>query len=143
MIPQSGPGLTLTMLLLFAVIWAYPICQTVSELSALMPSEGGIYVWVKEALGEFWGFSISWWGTVSIYLSTATYVVLIVNYAQHFIPALTDPTIAFFTKLGIVVIFILVNLMGLKDVYKRQVIKVPAAILHYKKYGWLRNITRG
>lgn len=115
MIPQSGPGMTLTMLILF-VIWAFPICQTVSELSALMPSEGGIYVWVKEALGEFWGFSISWWGTISIYLSTATYVVLIVNYAQHFIPALTDPTIAFFTKLGIVVIFILVNLMGLKEV---------------------------
>lgn len=129
MIPQSGPGLTLTMLLLFAVIWAYPICQTVSELSALMPSEGGIYVWVKEALGEFWGFSISWWGTVSIYLSTATYVVLIVNYAQHFIPALTDPTIAFFTKLGIVVIFILVNLMGLKEVgYVSSVLSIAILV---------------
>lgn len=129
MIPQSGPGLTLTMLLLFAVIWAYPICQTVSELSALMPSEGGIYVWVKEALGEFWGFSISWWGTVSIYLSTATYVVLIVNYAQHFIPALTDPTIAFFTKLGIVVIFILVNLRGLKEVgYVSSVLSIAILV---------------
>jgi len=116
MIPVSGPGLTIIMLIVMAVIWAYPICQTVSELSALMPAEGGIYVWVKEALGEFWGFCISWWGTVSIYLSTATYVVLIVNYASDFIPALTDPTIAFFTKLGIVVIFICINLLGLKEV---------------------------
>lgn len=66
MIPTSGPGLTLTMLVLFAIIWAYPICQIVSELSALMPSEGGIYVWVKEALGEFWGFCMSWWGTISM-----------------------------------------------------------------------------
>ena len=23
-----------------------------------------------------------------------------------------------------------------------EVVKVPAAILHYKKYGWLKNITR-
>lgn len=116
MIPTSGPGLTIAMLIIFAIVWAYPICQTVSELSALMPSEGGIYVWVKEALGEFWGFCISWWGTVSIYLSTATYVVLIVGYAADFIPALNDPFIAFIVKLGIVAFFIVINLMGLKEV---------------------------
>lgn len=116
MISTSGPGLTIAMLVVFAIIWAYPICQTVSELSALMPSEGGIYVWVKEALGEFWGFCMGWWGTVSIYLSTATYVVLIVDYAADFIPALTDPFIEFIVKLAIVAFFIIMNLMGLKEV---------------------------
>ncbi len=116
MLPGSGPGLTLIMLVLFAVIWAHPISQVVSELSALMPAEGGIYVWVKEALGEFWGFCMGWWGTVSIYLSSAAYVVLIVGYAGKFIPALNDPTIAFFAKLGIVVFFTIINLMGLKEV---------------------------
>ena len=116
MISMSGPGLTVTMLIVFAIIWAYPICQTVSELSAVMPSEGGIYVWVKEALGEFWGFCMGWWGTVSIYLSTATYVVLIVGYAADFIPALRDPFIEFIVKLAIVVFFIVINLMGLKEV---------------------------
>ena len=64
MLPGSGPGLTVIMLMVFAVVWAHPISQIVSELSALMPSEGGIYVWVKEALGEFWGFCMGWWGTV-------------------------------------------------------------------------------
>lgn len=116
MISTSGPGLTVAMLVVFAIIWAYPICQTVSELSALMPSEGGIYVWVKEALGEFWGFCMGWWGTVSIYLSTATYVVLIVDYAADFIPALTDPFIEFIVKLAIVAFFIIMNLLGLKEV---------------------------
>ena len=81
-----------------------------------MPSEGGIYVWVKEALGEFWGFCMGWWGTVSIYLSTATYVVLIVDYAADFIPALTDPFIEFIVKLAIVAFFIIMNLLGLKEV---------------------------
>lgn len=116
MISTSGPGLTIAMLIVFAIIWAYPICQTVSELSAIMPSEGGIYVWVKEALGEFWGFCMGWWGTVSIYLSTATYVVLIVDYAADFIPALTDPFIEFIVKLAIVAFFIIMNLLGLKEV---------------------------
>ena len=116
MIPTSGPGLTIIMLILFAIIWAHPISQVVSELSALMPAEGGIYVWVKEALGEFWGFCMGWWGTISIYLSSAAYIVLIVNYASKFIPALNDPTVAFIVKLGIVVFFTIINLMGLKEV---------------------------
>ena len=116
MIPTSGPGLTIAMLVIFAVIWAFPICQTVSELSALMPSEGGIYVWVKEAFGEFWGFCMGWWGTISIYLSSATYVVLIVGYAADFIPALNDPFVSFIVKFGIIAFFVIINLMGLKEV---------------------------
>lgn len=116
MLPGSGPGLTVIMLMVFAVVWAHPISQIVSELSALMPSEGGIYVWVKEALGEFWGFCMGWWGTVSIYLSSATYVVLIVNYSSKFIPALNDPFVSFTVKLAIVVFFVVINLMGLKEV---------------------------
>ena len=116
MLPGSGPGLTVIMLMVFAVVWAHPISQIVSELSALMPSEGGIYVWVKEALGEFWGFCMGWWGTVSIYLSSATYVVLIVNYSSKFIPALNDTFVSFKVKLAIVVFFVVINLMGLKEV---------------------------
>ena len=114
MIPLSGPGLTLVMLIIFPIIWALPICLTVSEMSAFMPEEGGIYVWVKEALGEFWGFLMGWWGTISIYLSNAVYVVLIVGYAEKFIP-MTD-TQSFIVKVCIVLIFTVVNLLGLEEV---------------------------
>ena len=82
MIPTSGPGLTLVMLLAFAVIWAHPISKVCSELSSLMPGEGGVYVWVKETLGEFWGFCVGWWETLSIYLSISAYMVLIINYSS-------------------------------------------------------------
>ncbi|MBP3384054.1 MAG: APC family permease [Firmicutes bacterium] len=116
MIPLSGPGLTIAILIIFAIIWAHPISQVVSELSALMPAEGGIYVWVKEALGEFWGFCMGWWGTLSIYLCSAAYVVLIVGYAADYIPILNDPWINFIVKLAIVVFFVVVNILGLKEV---------------------------
>ena len=116
MIPLSGPGLTIIMLIVFALIWAHPISRVCSELSALMPGEGGIYVWGKETLGEFWGFSLSWWGTVSIYLGISAYVVLITDYASSFIPALTDPTICLFTRLAIIAFFVIVNLIGLREV---------------------------
>ena len=115
MIPISGPGLTLTMLVVFALILAHPISRVCSELSALIPGEGGIYAWGKETLGEFWGSSLNWWGTVSIYLGSSAYVVLITDYSSSFIPALTDPTICFITRLGIIAIFMIINLIGLKE----------------------------
>lgn len=41
---------------------------------------------------------------------------------------------AFYLHLPAVIVFLIINL--------DEVVKVPAAILHYKKYGWLKNITR-
>lgn len=116
MIPLSGPGLTIIMLIVFALIWAHPISRVCSELSALIPGEGGIYAWGKETLGEFWGFSLSWWGTCSIYLGISAYVVLITDYASTFIPALTDSTICFTVRLAIIALFMIINLIGLKEV---------------------------
>ena len=116
MIPTSGPGLTLVMLLAFAVIWAHPISKVCSELSSLMPGEGGVYVWVKETLGEFWGFCVGWWETLSIYLSISAYMVLIINYSSDLIVPLKDPVTAFIVKVALVIVFTVINLLGLKEV---------------------------
>lgn len=51
-----------------------------------------------------------------IYMSTAVYVVLITDYAADYIPILQDPWIAFVFKLAIVCFFIIINIMGLKEV---------------------------
>lgn len=41
---------------------------------------------------------------------------------------------AFYFHLPVVIVFLIINL--------DEVVKVPVAIWHYKKYGWLKNITR-
>ena len=41
---------------------------------------------------------------------------------------------AFYFQLPVIIVFLVINL--------DEVVKVPAAILHYKKYDWLKNITR-
>ena len=41
---------------------------------------------------------------------------------------------AFYFKLPVVAVFLIINL--------DEVVKIPAAVAHYKKYGWLRDITR-
>ena len=114
MIPASGPGITLIMLMVFPFIWAWPISSMVAEMGAILPSEGGVYVWVKEAFGEFWGFQAGWWNTVSIYITNGIYVALVVGYIGKFIE-MSDVT-AFGVKILMIVVFTIINLLGIREV---------------------------
>ena len=116
MIPESGPGMTLILLIIFPIIWAYPISNLVAECGAVLPSEGGVYVWVKEAFGEFWGFQAGWWGTVSTYITNGVYVALVAGYVSQIIP-MSDIAVEAI-KIGMILIFTIVNLMGLREVGK-------------------------
>lgn len=114
MIPASGPGVTLIMLIVFPFIWAWPISSMVAEMGAILPSEGGVYVWVKEAFGEFWGFQAGWWNTVSIYITNGVYVALVVGYLRHFVE-MSDFT-GFVVKILMIVVFTIINLLGIREV---------------------------
>jgi glutamate:GABA antiporter len=45
---------------LAAVFFFVPTALVISELSTRFPSEGGLYVWSKEAFGDFHGFVAGW-----------------------------------------------------------------------------------
>ena len=114
MIPEAGPGMTIILLIAFPIVWAYPISNLVAELGSVLPSEGGVYVWAKEAFGEFWGFQAGWWGTVSTYITNGVYVALVAGYVTQMIPMSEVAVHAL--KIGMILIFTVINLMGLKEV---------------------------
>ena len=113
MIP-SGPGITMVLLLVFPIIWAWPLSNIMAEAGALIPKEGGIYIWVKEAFGEFWGFQAGWWNTASVHVTNGVYVALVVDYASQYIEM--SKTTAFALKIIMILLFTIVNLLGLKQV---------------------------
>ncbi|MGZ9584738.1 tyrosine-tyramine antiporter [Paenibacillus marinisediminis] len=63
---RSVPTLAITgwtqifYMLVAAILFALPIALMSAELSTGFPEEGGPQVWVKNALGEKWGFVTSW-----------------------------------------------------------------------------------
>ena len=67
-IPSSGPGMTLMLLIIIPLMWALPMGLYVSELTNLAPVDSGPYVWVKMAFGEFWGFNMGYWMAIANYL---------------------------------------------------------------------------
>ena len=116
MIPEAGPGITLALLIVFPIIWSYPISSMVAECGSMLPSEGGIYVWVKEAFGEFWGFQANWWETISGYITNGVYVALVAGYVSQMIPM--NETSLMVLKIGMIAIFTFINLLGLREVDK-------------------------
>jgi amino acid transporter len=114
MIPETGPGLAIVLLVVLPFVWALPYSYICAEMGSARPVEGGNIIWVKEALGEFW-FGIMVfvnfiWGLVA----NTVYVVLAVSYLGTIIP-LNDYQ-AYAIKIGMIVIFFVINLLGIKEV---------------------------
>jgi amino acid transporter len=88
---KVGAGLTVVFILATPLLWSLPIALMVSELSSMMPEEGGYYVWVRRALGDFWGVQEGWWTIGYTCVDMAIYPVLFVNYLAFFVPELAKP----------------------------------------------------
>ena len=114
MIPASGPGLTIIMLIVLPFFWSIPLGLVASELGSAIPQEGGYYKWVQQSLGEFWGFQAGWWRTVSIYIDSTAYIVLAVSYFS----SLTDLSgwQSYLAKALVVAVLTYLNIRGIRDV---------------------------
>ncbi len=83
-----NPGWAILLLLATPVLWALPVALMVAELASALPEEGGYYVWVRKAMGDFWGFQEGWWTICYTAVDMAIYPVLFADYLGYFIPSL-------------------------------------------------------
>ena len=114
MVSTTGPGLTLLILIIFPIFWSVPQALIASELGSAIPDEGGYYIWIRRAFGEFWGFQAGWWRTLSCYVDSALYIVLSAGYISALIPM--NGWQNFLVKAGIVLFFTAINYLGIKEV---------------------------
>ena len=56
---HAGPG-SLTLWLIASLTFFLPSALVVSSLAARFPEEGGLYIWTKQAFGDWHGFLCSW-----------------------------------------------------------------------------------
>lgn len=56
---HNGPS-SISLWALAAVFFFLPTTLVIAELSTRYPSEGGLYVWTREAFGDFHGFVAGW-----------------------------------------------------------------------------------
>ncbi|HUB52771.1 MAG TPA: APC family permease [Terracidiphilus sp.] len=124
----AGFGRAILILLLLPLVWSLPTALMIGELAAAMPAEGGFYVWVRRAMGPFWGYQESWLSLTASIFDMALYPSIFALYLGALAPALTADWRAYAWKLAVVALCCAWNLRGAPQVGDDSV-KLGALVL--------------
>jgi amino acid transporter len=102
----------IAILLVLPIIWSLPSALMIGELASAIPAEGGFYIWVRRALGPFWGYQESWLSLSASVFDMAIYPAIFVLYLTRFSPTLTAGWRGYTWSLAVVVVCCLWNLRG-------------------------------
>lgn len=101
---------------LAALIFFIPTALVTAELATAWPNKGGIYVWVREAFGDFYGFITIWLQ----WIYNVVWYPTILTFVAANLATLIDPALAYnhlYTWLVITILFwacTIINCYGLK-----------------------------
>ncbi len=126
----GGAGYRRALLLLIFVplLWSLPTALMIGELASALPSEGGFYVWVRRALGPFWGFQEAWLSLTASVFDMALYPTLFTLYLGRLAPSLTAGHRGVLWSLAVLVACVLWNLLGAASVGRGAVLLMCALL---------------
>jgi amino acid transporter len=122
LVQDSGYKLALLVLLIIPIFWALPTGLMVGELSAAMPLEGGFYVWVRRAMGPFWGFQEAWLSLTASIFDMAIYPSLFVAYLGKLFPSATAGGRGIAIAAALIMLCLVWNMLGAKAVGDSSVV---------------------
>jgi amino acid transporter len=140
----AGFGWAIVILLILPFLWSLPTALMIGELAAAIPAEGGFYVWVRRALGPFWGYQESWLSLTASIFDMALYPSIFVLYLGKFSPSLTSGWRGYFWSLTVVTLCCAWNLLGAPrvgedSVWMSALLLAPFAV--FVVLGFWRGIT--
>ena len=134
-----------------AVLFFLPSALVINELSSRFPEEGGLYVWTKEAFGDFHGFVAGWnyWTYTVFYfpgllMASAAMSAYIVG--ENGAALSENRTFLMWVSVGLLVVAVGLNIIGLNigkwlqnaggvSTYLPLLMLVGVAILVWTKHG--------
>jgi len=109
---KAGYRASFIILILTPILWSLPTALLVAELSSAIPDEGGYYVWVRRAMGRFWGFQEAWLSLASSIFDMAIYAVLFVSYLSRLWPRAGEGANGVWIGIVLIAVCALWNLRG-------------------------------
>jgi amino acid transporter len=102
--------------LLAVIMFLIPCGLVAAELATGWPGEGGVYVWVKEAFGEHWGFTASWLQWFQMTIAFVTILAFIAGVLSYIVDSslATNKLFVFMIILIVWWTVTLIDLRGLK-----------------------------
>ena len=135
-VENNGYRGALLIICITPLLWALPTTLMVSELASALPETGGYYVWVRRALGSFWGFQESWLTFVGSIFDMAIYPILFSTYLAHLAPALGKGLIPFGLGALMIATCVAMNLLGTSFVGRGSIIFVLALLAPFGLLVW-------
>ncbi|HEV2323867.1 MAG TPA: APC family permease [Terracidiphilus sp.] len=117
----AGFGPAIVILLVLPVIWSLPTALMIGELASAIPDEGGFYVWVRRAMGPFWGYQESWLSLSASIFDMALYPSMFALYLGMIAGGVTAGWKGYTWKLAVVALCCAWNLLGAPRVGKDSV----------------------
>lgn len=108
----AGFSRAIVILLVLPIVWSLPTALMIGELASAIPAEGGFYVWVRRALGPFWGYQEGWLSLSASIFDMAIYPAIFVLYLGKFNADLTAGWRGYAWSLAVVVVCCVWNLRG-------------------------------
>jgi amino acid transporter len=102
----------LIILVALPLIWSLPTALMIGELASALPEEGGFYVWVRRAMGPFWGYQEAWLSLAASIFDMAIYPTLFVLYLGRLFPTWTAGWHGAAWELGLIALCCGWNLLG-------------------------------
>jgi amino acid transporter len=146
LVQDAGYKLAIVILFVTPLIWSLPTSLMVGELAAALPAEGGFYVWVRRALGPFWGFQEAWLSLMASIFDMAIYPTLFVLYLGRLWPAATAGHRGVAIAAAMIVVCLLWNLLGAKAVGAGSVLLGAVMLSPFVLiilYAFFRHLTPG
>lgn len=112
----AGFARAIVILLVLPLVWCLPTGLMIGELASAIPAEGGFYVWVRRAMGPFWGYQESWLSLAASIFDMALYPAMFMLYLSKLSPALTTGWRGYAWPVAVVIVCSLWNLLGAPEV---------------------------
>ena len=148
---------SISLWIIAAVFFFVPGAFVINELSSRFPDEGGLYVWAKEAFGDFHGFVAGWtyWIYTVFYfpgLLLASASMSAYTLGERGLALSQDQTFLLAVSLVLLLVAVLLNIIGLNvgkwlqnaggvGTYLPLLMLVLVALLVYFKHGSVTRFT--
>ena len=145
-VSSAGYAGAILLIVVTPLIWSLPTGLMIAELASAIPAEGGYYVWVRRAMGPFWGFQEAWLSLASSIFDLAIYPTLFVAYLGRIVPGADQGWHGVAIGALVIVVCLIWNLAGGRAVGEGSLgmlilmigpfaVLITAAFLHWGKMG--------
>ena len=131
LVSAAGYRTAILLLIITPLFWSFPVTLMVSELSTAIPQDGGYYIWVRRAMGPFWGFQEAWLSLAASVFDMALYPTTFILYLSRIWPAAGSGTLSIWIGVGLIAACVTINLLGIRLVGVGSVAMTLALLLPF------------